>query len=319
MIKVGVLRGGPSNEYEVSLKTGQNILNNLSSDYESKDVLIDKNGNWFLDGLQTSPQNASKKIDVFFNCLHGAYGEDGKIQQLLDYMHTPYTGSGSVASAFAMNKLLAKRIFITNGFKVPEHIILKVRPDLEKELKNIFNTWLMPVIVKPSSGGSSLGISLAQTFDELKKAVGGAFEYSNEVIIEEYIKGREATCGVLENFRNKNLYTFLPVEIVKPPTADFFNYNSKYSGESEEIIPGRFSEEEKKQIQELAKFAHQALGLRHYSRSDFIVSPRGIYILETNTLPGLTPESLYPKSLEAIGSNLKEFSEHLIRLALKNK
>ena len=317
MIKVGVLRGGPSSEFEVSLETGKSVLDNFHSDFEAHDIFIDKNGRWFLDGLEISPQKASKKFDVFFNCMHGSYGEDGKVQQLLESYQTPYTGSGPMGSAIAMNKFLAKRTYVINGLKVPAHESLSVTHDLDSELSKIFKTWLMPVVVKPTNGGSSLGVSLAGTLLELKIAASKAFNYSNEIMVEEYIRGKEATCGVLEDFRGEYLYALFPVEIVKPEKSSFFDYDAKYSGKSEEIVPGRFSREEMTEIQRMAQLAHSALGLRHYSRSDFIISSRGVYILETNTLPGLTKESLYPKSLEAVGSNLEEFTGHLVNLALR--
>jgi D-alanine-D-alanine ligase len=319
MIKVGVLRGGPSNEYEVSLKTGQSVLDNLGERYEIHDILIDRNGHWYLKGLKVDPHKISSKLDVCFNCLHGAYGEDGKVQQILDSVNIPYTGSGVAGSFLAMNKILAKKNFETYGLRTPKHESLRVNDDIESELNDIFRSWHMPVIIKPSNGGSSIGTSLAYSFFDLKEAVAEAFNHSREVIIEEFINGKEATCGVLENFRGEELYALLPVEIVKFKNKPVFDYRNKYNGLTKEIVPGRFSAEEKAEIQRMAREAHRALGLRHYSRSDFIVSPQGIFILETNSLPGLTSESLYPKSLEAIGSNLKEFCKHLIDLALKTR
>ncbi|PIR24297.1 D-alanine--D-alanine ligase [Candidatus Campbellbacteria bacterium CG11_big_fil_rev_8_21_14_0_20_44_21] len=319
MIRVGILRGGLSNEFEVSLKTGRSVLDNLPAVFSAKDILIDKKGNWFLEGRQISLKTLASKVDVFFNCLHGAYGEDGKIQQVLDSLGLSYTGSGAYGSSVAMNKFLAKKTFALNDFNVPEHEVAGVSDDLNKKLKEIFQTRLLPVIVKPVKSGSSLGVSLAYGFDDLQKAFAKAFEHFPEIMVEEYIRGKEATCGVLEDFRGEKLYALPVIEIVKPKSSVFFDYEAKYGGKSEEIVPGRFSSEEKKEIQRLSKLSHQVLGLRHYSRSDFIVSPKKIYILETNTLPGLTPESLYPKSLEAVGSNLREFTEHLVNLALKKK
>jgi len=317
-IRVGILRGGPSNEFEVSLRSGQSILDNLPDSFLARDILIDKKGDWFLEGRKTSPQLLASKVDLFFNCMHGAYGEDGKVQQLLDSLGLPYTGSGAYGSAVAMNKFLAKKAFALNDLKVAQHEVFGVSDVLDEKLREVFQTWLMPVVVKPVNSGSSVGINLAYDFIGLKRAVGDAFNHSTEVMVEEYIKGKEATCGVIEKFRGEDLYTLPVVEIVKPKTSTFFDYDAKYSGESQEIVPGRFSKVERDEIQRLASLAHKVLGLRHYSRSDFIITPKGsIYILETNTLPGLTKESLYPKSLEAIGSNLNEFSRHLVNLALK--
>jgi D-alanine-D-alanine ligase len=170
------------------------------------------------------------------------------------------------------------------------------------------------------SGGSSVGTAIAKTLLELESAIDDALQYSDQALIEEFIFGREATCGVVDNFRNESIYSLLPVEIRKPSNATFFDYDAKYSGKSEEICPGNFTAVEKEMIQKIAKEAHKALGLRHYSRSDFIIHPkRGIYILETNTLPGLTSESLLPKSLQAVGCSLSDFFDHLIKLALEGK
>jgi D-alanine-D-alanine ligase len=150
--------------------------------------------------------------------------------------------------------------------------------------------------------------------------VARAFQVSPVVMIEEFIKGREATCGVIDNFRGKKTYSLLPVEILKAQNSRFFDYNAKYSGQSREICPGNFTEEEKEGIQAISILAHEVLGLSHYSRSDMIIHPKkGIYLLETNTLPGLTSESLFPRSLEAVGCNLPHFLDHLITLAFARK
>ncbi|MCK5285816.1 MAG: D-alanine--D-alanine ligase [Candidatus Pacebacteria bacterium] len=309
--KIIVLRGGPSSEYEVSMKTGTSILEALSDEkYDISDVAITKDNKWFLDGVEKTPSEILKKCDLVFNALHGEYGEDGKLQKFLDTFGVPYTGSKNIPSALAMNKILAKKEYQKADIKTPIHL------EIEKDnfsIAEIFKTFPMPAVIKPIGLGSSVGVSIVQTGIELDKVLQDVFEYSDKAMIEEYIEGKEATCGVIDNFRGEEVYTLLPVEII--PESGFFDYESKYGGGTQEICPGNFSEAEKKEIQDLAKKAHQTLGLRDYSRSDFIISPkRGIYILETNSLPGLTKESLFPKSLDAIGSNLEEFVEHLINI-----
>ena len=137
------------------------------------------------------------------------------------------------------------------------------------------------------------------------------------MIVEECIKGREATCGVIDNFRDTKHYSLLPIEIIKPRNRDFFDYQCKYDGTTQEICPGNFSQKEKQALQNLSVKIHKALGLRHYSRSDFIVSPGGIYALEVNTLPGLTSESLFPKAMAAVGCDYLGFLDHLLNLALR--
>jgi D-alanine-D-alanine ligase len=319
--KVGVLRGGPSSEYEVSLKTGKSVIDNLSSEkYEALDIFIDRDGVWHHQGLPITPEKLFKKVDVIFNALHGAYGEDGTVQKILDQFAIPYTGSKSLASAIGMNKVLSKKIYKDHGLKTPLHKVLHKKEHQPEHVAVIFKSFPMPVVVKPVCGGSSLGTNIAVTLAELDNAIEDAFKYGNQIMIEEFISGKEATCGVVDNFRDKDVYSLLPIEIRKPSDAKFFDYNAKYGGKTEEICPGNFAAAEKKIIQEMSEKAHRALGLRHYSRSDFIIHPRrGIYILETNTLPGLTSESLLPKSLKAIGCNFQNFLEHLIDLALRGK
>lgn len=321
-IKVAVLRGGPSSEYEVSLKTGAGVLANLPSHYIGTDVLIDKKGVWHIDGVPFKPHNLPKRFDVAFIAMHGEYGEDGTVQRLLEELHMPFTGSGSLASAIGMNKSLAKKAFEREGIKTPVSKVI-AKDDYVPELTaaEVYKTFPQPSVVKPCSGGSSVATSIAHTIHELEEALRKGFEVGEKVIIEEFIKGREATCGVLEDFRDKDFYPLLPIEII-PKKQTFFDYEAKYSSEvgAEEICPGNFSKEESQTIQELAIKAHKAIGARHYSRSDFIIHPkRGIYCLEINTLPGLTPQSLLPKAMVAIGSSYSELLDHVLRLALRPK
>lgn len=318
-IRVGVLRGGPSNEYDVSLNTGATVLGNLSPEkYNVKDILIDKNGVWHLHGIPRIPHEVLANLDVVFNALHGEYGEDGKVQHILETHGIPYTGSNSFASAIGMNKQMSKDVYKKNNIKTPDSILLESLMDLSKNVHEVFKKYPLPVIVKPTSGGSSVGMDLVYDYKYLDEAIKKAFEHSRSVMIEEYIKGREATCGVVDNYREKDFYTLPPIEIRH--NNKFFDYDAKYGGKSEEIVPGYFSDEEKKEIERLAIEAHKALGMRHYSRSDFIIHPtRGIFILETNSLPGLTKESLIPKALHAVGASISHFLDHIIELAIRRK
>lgn len=317
-IKVAVLRGGPGVEHDVSLKTGKNVLKNLSDKYIPLDIYIAKNKAWYLDGVEITPEKVFKNTDVVFNAMHGEYGEDGKIQQLMDHFGVKYTGSKALASALGMSKVLAKDIFIKAGLKTPIYKVIRRGDNVEGLDHTIFKTFPMPAIVKPGGSGSSIGVSLVKVLKDILPAIEKALKYSDVVIVEEFIKGKEVTCGVIENFRTEPIYSLLPIEITKPKEFEFFGYEAKYSGQSSEVCPGNFSIKEKKMIQDMARKAHAVLGLRHYSRSDFIVSSkRGIYILEVNTLPGLTKESLLPKSLEAVGCSLSFFLDHIIDMALK--
>lgn len=315
--RVAVLRGGPSYEYDVSLQSGSAVLRHLPEDFHGIDVFIDKNGVWHRSGLKVSPYQALKNVDVVWNALHGEYGEDGKVQQELQVMGIPYTGPSALSAALSMNKLLSKEYFKKVGLHVPEAVELYVSSDFDEQLFDIFKRATLPVVVKPASAGSSLGVTVARSLDEIEKGVRKAFGYSSKILVEEYIPGTEATVAVIEGMRGEDLYALAPIEII--PTAEsFFDYDEKYKGQALEISPGNFVESDMWALMEMAKAAHQVLGLRHYSRSDFIVSPgRGIYILETNSLPGLTEGSLVPKGLNTANTSMPEFIKHIISLALE--
>ena len=318
--KVGVLRGGPSSEYEVSLNTGDSVLSSLNQEkYQPVDIFIDKKGVWHVSGIPRDPRKALAGIDVAFNALHGEYGEDGKVQKILESLGVPYTGSRVMPSAIAMNKAMTKKSLEGFGIKLAHHKVIRRDDPLAENYYELFKIIPMPSVVKPNSAGSSVGVSIVRAFNDLPLALVKAFAVDDAVIIEEFIGGREATCGVVENFRGQDIYALPTIEIVPPPKS-FFDYDAKYGGGSQEICPSNFPIEIKKEIERLAVLVHKTLGLSHYSRSDFMVHPkRGIYFLEVNTLPGLTKESLIPKSIRAIGSDLPEFLDHIITIAKATK
>lgn len=317
--RIGVIRGGPSAEHEVSLETGASvlaaILANLEDKYEPIDILIDKEGRWHIDGAEIAPEEAIRRFDFAWNALHGTYGEDGKIQSFFEAHGVPHSGSGSLASAIGMNKSLTKKILRDAGIKSPywkELLSEEVRQDASKAADILFTTFLFPAVIKPAQNGSSVGVSIVREKKDIAPALQEAAKHGDVILIEEYIPGAEATCGVIEGFRGEDLYALPPIEI--RPKGDFFDYKAKYQGHSEEIVPARFPQETNKAIEELARAVHRTLGLNDYSRTDFIVHPRrGIYVLETNTLPGMTKESLIPKALRAVGSDIHELVDHIIR------
>ncbi|MEK7162237.1 MAG: D-alanine--D-alanine ligase, partial [Patescibacteria group bacterium] len=242
-IRVGVLRGGPSAEYEISLLTGENVLKHLPDKYQAHDILLSRDGIWHhLDGFPSSPEKILRKVDLIFNALHGEYGEDGRVQQILEAHSLPYTGSGVIPSALAMNKIASKDIFTKAGLRVPRWLAGGKGRDLSGAANEIRESLFSPWIVKPADRGSSVGVSIAKNIPELIGALREAFLYSNKAVAEEYIKGREATCGVLENFRGEKYYALPVVEII-PPAERFFDYEVKYDGQTREICPARFEKE----------------------------------------------------------------------------
>lgn len=318
-IRVGVLRGGVSNEYDVSLKTGGNILNVLPKNkYKGVDVLMEKDGTLVVNGRNLKFIDLPQHIDVVFNALHGEFGEDGRVQQLLDATGIPYTGSSALASSLGMNKVTSKEFAERAGVAVPKHILLKKEDvsDIPEFSFSLFKSISQPRIIKPIFGGSSVGMTFASNLEKLKEGIKKGFEYEDVIMLEEHILGREVTCGVIDNFRGQKSYALPVVEIEPPKENDFFDYDAKYNGKSREICPSYLPTELKKKIEEMAVLIHEQLGLRHYSRSDFIIGRNKIYFIEVNTLPGLTEESLLPKSLEVVGLNMSDFVDHVIQLAL---
>jgi len=290
--KVAVLRGGQSSEYEISLKNGASVLNNLSNEkYDATDIFVDKNGEWYVGGIQKKPEVALADIDVVWNALT----PNDDVQKIFDDVSLPYTGS-----SFSMNKVLTKKALAGYGIKMPYHIELSKNDWQIKMPDEIFRTAPNPSVIKNVSSDFSIDTTIVRDFFDLQNALEKTFAVSDSIMIEEYIDGREATCGVIENFRGKDLYAL--------PTAEG------------EICPSNFSRDVKDEIEHLAVLIHKTLGLSHYSRSDFIVHPkRGIYFLETDVLPEITEESLMLKSIEAVGSSLPEFLDHIITIAINEK
>jgi D-alanine-D-alanine ligase len=317
---VGVLRGGPSSEYEISLQSGANILEALDPEkYESRDLFISREGEWHRHGIAVSPERALEGIDVAFNIIHGGFGEDGGVQRILDALAVPYTGADALSSALAFNKQHTKDIVARAGVTVAHGLVVSPSDNLEAQALEIFRTFPHPSIVKPVAGGSSVATTIAHSYHALEHGLAEVFKIAPKALVEEFIKGKEATVGVIDNFRGQKSYALLPIEIIPAKKHGFFSYDAKYSGESIERCPGNFTEKEKAELERLAKLVHEEMGLAHYSRSDFIISKRGIYFLEVNSAAaiGMTKESLFPKALTAVGSKVPEFVDHVIGLALK--
>lgn len=320
---VGVLRGGPSSEYEVSLQSGATVLAELDrAKYEPRDIFITRDGVWHVAGRELPPDRALRGVDVVFNALHGEYGEDGTVQQLLDTFGMPYTGSGALSSAIALSKHRTKETLSPLNIRMPRGVVIEpnTEEDFERASHVIFNSFSAPWVVKPAASGSSVGVTIVQDFLSLEEALRRARQIGRQILVEEFIRGKEATVGVANHYRDEEVYAFFPVEIVPAEKNSFYDYDAKYiSDATRYILPGNFTESEKKELMNMAKQVHKHMGLSHYSRSDFIVAPKGIYFLEINTLPGLTSHSLLPKSVVAAGGKLSDFFSHLIELAQKSK
>lgn len=318
-VRVGVMRGGPGSEYHVSLRTGGNVLAALQHhNYEPHDILITNNGEWNIDGVPTHPSKLSQHVDVIFNALHGEFGEDGKVQNILDFFSVPYTGSTVIPSAIGMNKDLAKKYFIKEGIRVPKGVVVGRGEEIGSVIFRVKSEIAAPYVVKPLSGGSSIGLSLARTDEELIAAIEYALRYGGEAIVEEYVRGREITVGVINAVGGGRAYAMAPLEVLIPDGV-LFDYDKKYKNPTQPVGPARMGDNERRALESAALRAHAALGARHYATYDFIVGDGGPCLLEVNTLPGLTQTSLLPKSLELFGLPLPEFVDFVITLALEKK
>lgn len=297
--KIGVLMGGPSSEREISLKSGGAVyaaLKSLGMDVIAVDILND-------DIKQVALQIDRAGIKIAFIALHGRFGEDGTIQGLLDNMRIPYTGSGSEASRLALNKIMARKMFIRSGLNIPKADIVT------SEFSDKLNVDKFPVVVKPATSGSSIGLSIVEKKENLALALSEAFEHDSEVLVEEYIKGRELTVGILED------NPLCIIEVI--PRNKFFDYQAKYTkGLTEYIVPAKLSSGAYSKIQEAALSAHHALGCRGSSRVDIIADDAFTpFVLEVNTIPGLTENSLLPKAAGAQGISFGQLCVKLLCLA----
>ncbi len=320
--RVAVLRGGPSDEYDVSLMTGGAVLRAIDTNqYEPIDVVITKNGEWLVGGIVKYPERILSTVDIVFNALHGSYGEDGTVQRLMDTFGVPYTGSKALPSSIAMHKALTKKMLQDTGILMAPHVTVRRDSfeDVHALAKKITDTFGPQYVIKPVASGSSVGTMMVKNPALLPQALEDSLSRYDEVIVEARIQGREATCGVIERFRDTELYALPPIEIIPPASAEFFNNEVKYNGATQEICPGNFDIHTKHDIESASRLIHSTLNLSQYSRSDFIVNRDGVYFLEVNTLPGLTEESLLPRALAAVGSTYESFISHLLTDALERK
>ena len=289
-IRVVVLMGGKSPEHEISLISGREVVGNLDRrKYLSSRIVISKSGKGIEEIFRV-------KADVVFVAMHGPFGEDGTVQGMLELAGLKYTGSGVTASAIGMDKIMFRKVMRAEGIPVPK------------------STTKFPCFVKPYNQGSSVGASIVRNERELAKAIKLARKYSDKVLVEEYLVGKEVTCAVLGNEDPR----VLPVIEIVPLKGEFFDYESKYTESgAEEIVPARISKTLTKKVQDMAAKVYQAIGCRGFGRVDFILKDnKHPVVLEINTIPGLTPMSLLPKAAKEAGYSYPALLEAIIKYAL---
>ena len=304
--KIVVVMGGTSTEAEVSRRTGTAILN----------ALKDKGYN--AEGMELVPKTFANDIQktgcaIVFNALHGKFGEDGLLQGTLDMLGIPYTGSGVLAAAVTMDKAASKRVFLAEGISTPRshtYYSYEMKRGLAAEIAEEFS---LPMVVKAASQGSSIGVYIVESHEELKNALVQAFKYNDEVLVEEFIMGRELTVAVWGNEEEKEAFPIIEITTL----TGRYDYDSKYTkGASAHIIPAPMSEEKTKEIQDLAIKTFTACGCKGVARVDMMLSEDEVpYVIEVNSVPGMTETSLVPDAARAMGIEFPELCERMLEMA----
>lgn len=305
---VAVVMGGPSAEEKISLSTG----------YAMASALRDKGYN--VKEIRLVPHIFSEQVkesgaDVVVIAVHGLYGEDGRLQSALEMMGIPYTGSGVLASSVSMNKLAAKRVFLGSGIPTPDYIFLHRRDRGKQDMiKAITDKFSLPVVVKPVSQGSSLGVTIEKEASGLQKALDMAFQYDEEVLVEEYIAGQETSVCMIR-LKDGSVKVW-PVILIHPH-AEWYDYNAKYSaGGVDHLVPAPLPDDITKKLKEISVRAYEVLGCAGVARTDCIVDKDGkCYVLEMNTVPGMTPTSLVPDAARAEGTEFADVCEMILETA----
>ena len=297
-MRVGVLMGGISTEREVSLKSGTAVLNNLDKEkYEAVPIVIDS---------KKDVINKIKDIDFAFIALHGRFGEDGTVQGILEAMGIPYSGCNVLTSAICMNKSLTKDIAKAHGLPTAPWCLVRSANEIDYRLIEEIG---YPIFIKPNNGGSSVATFFVTKAEEVRNAVEEGLKVDNEVIIEKYIKGEEITSFVLNG-------EVFPTLMIKAKKGSFFDYASKYEDNGADEVLCFLEDNIQRQVNEISSTIWNVLGCKSYARIDMIISNGIPYVLEVNTLPGLTSASLIPKSAKAKGYEFSELLDKMIQYSL---
>ncbi|MEJ6583746.1 MAG: D-alanine--D-alanine ligase [Crocinitomicaceae bacterium] len=320
MKNVGIIAGGYSSEYAISVLSATNIKNNFPKEYAVYLILMDKKG-WSakLDDDSNVPVNSSNltfkvngkevKIDVAIVYIHGNPGENGKLQSYLEMIDVPYINSGPLASQLSFDKWYCNQFLRGFGYKVADSIYLN---DANQPIDEnaIIERLKLPLFVKPCDSGSSYGISRVNEPNQLKTAIDGAFKEGRTVVLERFLAGTEVTCGA---YRSRDGLQSLPlVEIISE--NEFFDYQAKYEGLSQEITPARISDELTLEVQRITREVYDLLKLRSIARIDFMIENGVPYIIEVNTTPGFSSESLVPKMVKQAGKSIAELWQEIVEV-----
>ena len=326
---VAVLMGGTSLEHDISMASGAQVAESLDkTTYRVTWVVIGRDGRWHFPG--TPPMDVFDAVselkrlgvECAFVALHGPFGEDGRLQGMLDLLGIPYTCSGCAASALAMDKPRCKAVVSIAGVRVARHVTF-TQPEWQRAPKavtaKVAESIGFPCVVKTPCQGSSFGMAIPQTAEEFSACVGGILAVDGTAMAEQYIQGTEVTCAVLDVEAGQRARA-LPVTEIRPVTSTYFDFEAKYTpGATREITPAEIPGEVAGHVQEMAVTAHEAVGCGIWSRSDFIIGAQGPVWIEVNTVPGMTPTSLYPQAAAAVGIKFDQLMNMFVEAALRRR
>lgn len=322
--RIAVVMGGQSSEHEVSLRSGEQVMRALAEEAPIR-VVIGKDGGWSVDGLPLTVGAAVDRLvaeaEVVFLALHGAYGEDGTIQGLMEMAKLPYTGSGVVGSAIAMDKVRSKWMYRAVGLPTPPSLTLTRRTWQASRaalIEQVASEIGFPCALKVARSGSSVGMHFPASVEVFAATADAVMAATDLALVERFVRGRELTCGVLEHPETGVIEPLPPTEIVPDPSKyAFFDYEAKYTpGATREITPARISDALTREVQALAVAAHLAVDGRDFSRTDVMLDEQDRpWILETNTIPGLTAQSLLPQAAAVAGLEFPALVRRMIALA----
>jgi len=317
---VAILMGGYSSEFEISVKSGEVVFETLiqSKNINVYKIIIEKDDWYHVDDkgskfpldkkkFEIIKKNEIVKFDIVFNTIHGEPGENGEIQEYLERLDIRQTSSSSKEARLTFNKTRCKNEVSKYGILTPKYLTIK-KGQIDKD-DLIINNLNFPLFIKPNEGGSSFGISRITKRDDIIKSLEKCYKENSDALIEEEIQGREISVGVI--FYNNKVMALPPTEIISH--NEFFDYNAKYKGQSDEITPAELDESKIKEVKSLAIKIYQKLNLRGFTRSDFILKNNKFYFLEVNTNPGLTKESILPQQAKAAGININKLFESVLK------
>ena len=319
---VGVLRGGRSDGYASSLRTGASVLQALPEEhYDVRDILIDHNGVWHTRGIPVAPMRALSGVDVVVNALYNdALGESGEVARALKQSGVPYTGTRGTTASLVLNRTWTRKALDDVGILMPRAHAVTARhgEDTASMAQRIFTEFGPPYMVKPVASGAAIGMRIARTVHELPSVLADMFALYETLLVEEYMHGTHVSVGIIENFRNESLYALPPAEFMLPEGFAMPDFDARMHESAAHRCPWHAHHDNKQELMRLARNVHEKLGLAHYSRADFVVKGPQFYLVSVNALPELHEGAAFPAMLDSVGVTQRQFIEHLISAAQGN-